>query len=277
MILDLTPGQEYQFMVRAIDSTGEDTNSVMRSVVPVADGPAQEWRAAWIQRFEWTRGTTEQLRGNITRMMENLGRGNFNAVVFQVRGQGDTLYPSAIEPWSDLIAAGSRNFDYAAHAAAEARRNGLEFHAWINLSVIWQNSRNEFPADQNHPLYRWAHPTDAARQLGVVHNSQRQPEFFGGSSYTWLTPGNPELEAYLRSMVMEVVQRYQPDGLHWDDRTGLPAGASHDPVSLQRHQGRGNPMRITDLRAWQMDQIYRMLANIYVQANAHKPSIVITF
>jgi len=279
VLLNLAPGVPQVFVVRAADEQGrEDSNTAALTVTPLADEPAAEFRAVWISRFDWAGGTTQKMRDRLTTMMTSLGRGNFNAVVFQVRGQGDTLYPSPTEPWSPLIPAGSRDEDYCLLAAREARRNGLQFHAWVNLSVIWQKTRvQEYPTDQNHPFYRFANPTDPSRQLGVVHDTQGKPKLFGGSDYTWLTPGNPEVEAYVRAMVMEAVTRFEPDGLHWDDRTGLPGGASNDPVSLQRFAGRGNPTGIKDLKTWQMDQLQRLLANIYVQAAAARPGMLISF
>lgn len=272
----LQGGRQYSFRVVAADSTGTAGATRVLNVTPERNHPAAEWRGVWITRFEWAKGSAEEITGRIRRMMLNLGRGNFNAVVFQVRGQGDTLYPSQIDPWSASIPASLRRSDPVALAIKEAKRNGLEFHAWLNLLVIWQSKEKRHPADSGHPFYQFANPKDPARRKGVVHTAPGKPLYYGEADYTWLTPGNPEVELYVRRVVLEFLQRYDVDGLHWDDRTALPHGASHDPVSLARHRGRGNPMGIRDLREWHRDQLSRILSNIYVASTARRPGLLIS-
>ncbi len=238
--------------------------------------PKAEWRGVWITRFEWTGGTADEMRARLRRMMATLSKGNFNAVVFQVRGQGDVLYPSPLEPWSETIPAGIRGEDPVKLAITEARRNGLEFHAWLNLLTIWQHKGKAYPSNPRHPFWDWANPRDPKRALGVIRDSKKRPVIFGDSDYTWLTPGNPNVEAYLRRVVLDFVSRYDVDGLHWDDRTALPNGVSYDPASMARFRGRGNPDGIKGMREWQRDQLSRMLSNIYVAATAEKPGLLVS-
>ncbi|MDX2176440.1 MAG: family 10 glycosylhydrolase [Candidatus Sumerlaeia bacterium] len=243
---------------------------------PAPPVPAEEWRGVWISRFEWTSGSGDDVSGRLARMMRSLAQGNFNAVVFQVRGQGDTLYPSSIEPWSPMLSASARAIDPASVAIREARRNGLQFHAWLNLLVVWQSREKRPPTDPRHPFFRFANPSDPARATGVVRDAARRPITYGDSDYTWLSPGNPEVEAYCRAVVLDFIRRHQVDGLHWDDRTAMPHGASHDPVSLERWKGRGNPMGLGDLREWQRDQLSRMLSNIHAAATAEQPRLLVS-
>ena len=274
VVLDLIAGTSYTFSVQAIDNNGTTNVAKSLSVVPLAAPPAQEFRGAWITRFEWPSSSTTTMRNTLTSYMQRLGQGNFNAVAFQVRGQGDTLYPSTLEPRSPLLPTATHSFDPVAYAMAEARANGLEFHAWINLLVIWQGATP--PSNQNHPFYRWTNPTDPTRALGAIYTAPGVQEGIGDSSYFWLTSGNPELETYLRTVVMDFVNRYEPDGLHWDDRTAMPTTPSFDPVSLQRFSGRGNPNNVATLAAWQIEQVERLLLNIYVQATDGRPRFLIS-
>jgi uncharacterized lipoprotein YddW (UPF0748 family) len=193
-----------------------------------------------------------------------------------VRGQADTLYPSDLEPWSEMIPASARGFDPVAHALGEARRNGLQFHAWLNLMVAWQSKTRALPRDPAHPFFRWANPRDPSRARGVIYQTPGKPMTWGEADYVWLTPGNPEIEVTVRRVVMDFLARYPVDGLHWDDRTALPHGASYDPVSLERFRGRGNPMRLAGFADWHRDQLSRLLSNIYVQATAARPNLLVT-
>src|SRR5690606_33461978 len=140
-------GRQYAFRVIATDSTGSAGASRVLTVTPERNLPAAEWRGVWITRFEWATGSATAITNRLRRMMQNLGKGNFNAVVFQVRGQGDTLYPSKIDPWSASIPTALRSNDPIGIAIQEAKRNGLQFHAWLNLMVIWQSKEKRHPTD----------------------------------------------------------------------------------------------------------------------------------
>jgi len=279
VVLGLTPGFTYTFRVRAMNDTGEEVNTLQRTVVPTGVYPSAEFRGLWITRFEWSSSslTWTNLQARLRGYFDNMQAGHFNAAVFQVRGQGDTMYPSTIEPWSSQISTSSRANDPVAYAMQQARLRGIEFHAWINLLVIWQGSTDTtYPSNQAHPFWRWTHPTDLSRNQGGIYTSPGVPEGRGDSSYWWLTSGNPELETYLRQVVMDFVVRYRPDGLHWDDRTAMPTAPSQDPVSLARFAGRGNPMGLSSMQAWQIDHVQRMLGNIYVAATEEVPNLLVS-
>ncbi len=238
--------------------------------------PAEEWRSAWVTRFEWTNGDRATVSSRITRIMADLAAAHLNAVIFQVRGQGDTLYPSAEEPWSPLISESARGFDPVQHAVQEARKNGLQFHAWMNLSVIWQSGDGKLPKDRRHPLYKFADAKNPNARAGLIHDSKGKPRQFGADDYVWLTHGNPEVNAYLRRQVINFAGKYRIDGIHLDDRTGDPNGVSRDPVSVARFKGRGNPAGIKDLGDWQRDQLTRFLSDLYVQLKAGNPRLLVT-
>ncbi len=235
-----------------------------------------EWRGVWLTRFEWTDGGAAEIQKRLSGAMRDFAAGNFNAVIFQVRGQGDTLYPSRQEPWSPRLSQDARRIDPTLYALREARRNGLQFHAWFNLSTIWRSKTEERPKDRNHPFYRYADARSPSTSRGLIHDLKGKPIQWGADDYVWLTPGNPAVNAYLRRQIMDFLDKYQVDGLHWDDRTGNPHTPSRDPVSLQRFAGRGNPMGERNFTAWQHDQLTRLLSDIYVQAKARNPRLLIS-
>lgn len=275
-ILGLTPGVEYEFAVRAVIGGREDNNRRALKVTPNNAIPAEEWRGAWISRFSWPGGSRADIQKRLTDMFSAMNAANMNAIVFQVRGQGDTLYPSKDEPMSLLLKGDARETDLVAFAIQQAKRNGIEFHAWLNLSTIWQSGDKQLPADKNHPVYRFADASNPQRALGVIHDAQGKPRQWGSNNYVWLTHGNLEVNTYLRKQVMDFLEKYDVQGLHWDDNTANPNGTSRDPISLQRFAARGNPMKVADFAEWQRDQLSRLLNNIYVQAKAKDPSLLIS-
>jgi uncharacterized lipoprotein YddW (UPF0748 family) len=276
VVLNLVPGQPSEFLVRASDATGTDANTKSLTVTPSARQPAEEWRGVWFTRFEWAGGSRAAVQKRMSTALDALSDGHFNAIVLQVRGQGDTLYSSKDEPWSPLVSNETRESDPLGFTIAEAKKHNLQVHAWMNLSVIWQDAAGKLPANKRHPFYRFADAKNANARAGLIHDANGKPEQFGADAYVWLTHGNPEVNAYLRKQVVDFLDRYAVDGLHWDDRTGNPNGVSRDPVSVRRFSARGNPMQIKDFGEWQREQLTRFLSDVYVTIKAKHPRLLVS-
>lgn len=246
--------------------------------LPSAPAPP-EFRAMWITRFEWAQPDAEACRAYIEQAMARLARHHFNAVLFQVRGQADTLYPSPEEPWSPLIApAGATpDWDPLAFAIDAAHRHGLEFHAYINTHVAWHDLDEQPPADPQHLFFTHCNADDPQARDWLVHNEDGEPVAFAADHYVWLAPGVPEVQAYIRRQVMFVVTNYDVDGVHFDRiRTPRP-NVSHDPISVRR-QRLGGPTNPADLPFddWTRDQFTRMLTDLYAQVVEFKPYVKVS-
>jgi len=125
-----------------------------------------------------------------------------NAVIFQVRPASDAMYASSIEPWSHTSRqdgpAAAAPYDPLAFAVAEAHKRGLELHAWFNpFRALLKEDK--FPAALNH--ISKTHP-ELIRRYG---------------DQVWLDPGEPAVREYVLRVVMDVVRRYDVDGVQFDD------------------------------------------------------------
>jgi uncharacterized lipoprotein YddW (UPF0748 family) len=126
-----------------------------------------------------------------------------NAVIFQVRPACDALYASRIEPWSEYLTgsmgkAPQPYYDPLAFAIAEAHKRGLELHAWFNP-------------------YRARHPSGKS-PISSNHISKTRPDLVKQyGRHLWLDPGEKAVQDYSLSVVMDVVQNYDVDGVHFDD------------------------------------------------------------
>jgi len=126
-----------------------------------------------------------------------------NAIIFQVRPSCDALYPSKIEPWSEYLTGQmgkppSPFYDPLAFAVSEAHKRGLELHAWFNP-------------------YR-ARLGDLKTPIAPRHVSQAHPEWVRAyGKFLWLDPAEPGTRDYVLKVIMDVVRRYDIDGVHFDD------------------------------------------------------------
>ena len=67
--------------------------------------PKREFRGAWIQAVngQFLGMGEQEMKGYLVTMLNNLKRANVNAIIFQVRVEGDALYRSSLEPWSRFL------------------------------------------------------------------------------------------------------------------------------------------------------------------------------
>lgn len=233
-----------------------------------------EFRSVWITRFEWPDKNPETAKQNIVRIMKTLSENNYNAAIFQIRGQGDVLYKSPKEPWSSLLGS-DPGFDPLEFAINEAHKNNIEFHAYINLMPIWQGEALPPHTNPEHPYWLYCSPESKEKWICIDKNGNPMQPLSEYDKYIYLSAGIPAVHDYLRDVVTDVVKRYNVDGIHFD-RIRYPGTAfSHDTVSEQRFNGDGNPDKLS-WDNWQRDQIIRMLNNIYGACYAIKPKVKIS-
>ncbi|MDF1502106.1 family 10 glycosylhydrolase [Roseisolibacter sp. H3M3-2] len=245
----------------------------------------REFRAAWITPVdggEWPSrpGMTDEesqaeLRGAIQRAADV----GLNAVVLHVRTAHDALYPTSRVPWSSyLVPPGGRapGFDPLAFALSEAHRRGLQVHVWFNP-------------------FRAAPPNRSRTAVGAQQVARAHPDWLVRyGSQQWIDPGFPAARREVLDAILEVVDRYDVDGVHLDDyfypyqetrtiRTRVGKGkrrrtvtrtetiAFDDADSWARH-GRGTGMARD---AWRRENVSQFIAALYREVKARRPEVAV--
>ena len=164
--------------------------------------PKREFRGAWIQAVngQFTGMEETQMKIYLTQMLDNLQKVNVNAIIFQVRVEGDALYPSPYEPWSRFLTGEqgcSPGWDPLAFMVKECHSRNMELHAWINP-------------------YRAR--TKTTKLVALEHPSIKCPDKF--IEYQGQLYFNPALQYnrdHICRIVRDILTRYDVDGLHIDD------------------------------------------------------------
>ena len=171
--------------------------------------PKHEVRAAWITAvygLDWprTRATTPEgirkQQAELVEILDKLKAANFNTVLFQTRTRGDVLYQSAIEPYNSILTGKvgvNPGYDPLAFAIAECHKRGMECHAWF---VTFPLGTEKSVKEQG--------------KLSVVKKKPKLCKRHNGEWY--LDPGVPETADYILSLVKEIVNGYDIDGIHFD-------------------------------------------------------------
>lgn len=206
-----------------------------------------EMRGLWAARWDITN------QGDIDTMIQKAKNYNFNAIFFQVRGEGYTLYNSAIEPKYPSV---DPAFDPLAYAVNQCHQNGLEIHAWLNcFNVGTDTNMGSYPPEhvlKKHP--EWI----CIDNQGNVDNS--------GSIF--LDPGTPDVQNYTASIYMEVAMNYDVDGVHFDYIRYEGPQFSYTPVSKARFKaqyGYDPPTSGSDpnWNSWRENQVTAMVEKVY--------------
>lgn len=226
--------------------------------------PKYEVRAAWITAvygLDWprTKATTpasiQKQKEELVEILDKLKEANFNTVLFQARTRGDVLYKSDIEPYNSILTGKSGKdpgYDPLAFAVEECHKRGMECHAWM-VTI---------------PLGGRKH----VASLGKQSVTRRQPKICVPYKREYfLNPGNPKTKEYLMSLVKEVVERYDVDGVHFD-YLRYPERAFRFPDSYDyRKYGNGR-----SLDQWRRDNITEILRYIYKGVKQLKPWVKVS-
>ena len=103
--------------------------------------------------------------------------------------------------------------------------------------------------------------------------SRRHPEWIRTyAGQKWVDPGEPEARRYVLDVILDIVRRYDIDGLHIDDYFyPYPKGGADFPdgATWARH-GAGSGLSKAD---WRRRNINRFVADMYRAVKAEKPSV----
>ena len=172
--------------------------------------PKHELRGAWIATFaniDWPSADNLPVaaqQSELIHLLDQLQSTGINAVFFQVRSQCDAMYESQIEPWSaDLTGrqgrAPSPAYDPLKFTIEACRQRGLEVHAWLNPFRAVNNFNN-------------------LASFAPNHIARTRPEWLlAQGSLRILDPGIPQVRDYVISVLLDVLRRYDVDGIHFDD------------------------------------------------------------
>ncbi len=230
---------------------------------PPDDLVPREFRAAWVAtvvNLDWPSRsslTTSQARAELQAIVSTAASMRLNALVFQVRSECDAMYPSTIEPWSRYLTgsqgtAPSPAWDPLQEVLDLAHARGMEVHAWFNPYRAGVSSGSSF------------HST---------HVSRTNPDLvvdYGG--YKWLNPGDPEVQDYSRSVIMDVVSRYDVDGVHFDDYF-YPYPTSEEFPDAGTYQAYLNGGGTLDKADWRRDSVNTFIRDVYNDIRAEKDHV----
>ena len=166
----------------------------------------REFRGAWVAsvyNIDWPsrKGLSSSAQqGELRAILDQMARLNLNAMIFQVRPNGDALYKSGIEPWSPWLTGTmgrSPGYDPLSYCISQAHARGIEVHAWFN--PFRASPSASMPTSSGHVCR--THPS-------LICNFK---------TYKWMDPAKSFTRQRALSVILDVTRRYDVDGIHIDD------------------------------------------------------------
>ncbi len=233
--------------------------------------------------------------GSINRAINQLSQLHFNTLYPVVWNRGYTFYPSGLaqqfigrreEPFLTLMRGGS---DVLSTIVAESHRRGMRVIPWFEYGLI-------VPA--NSPLAT-RHPDWLTQnRQGQIHllkdktdeefltQQRKQANPFARwmlsnhrqrvSQLAWLNPFHPQVQQFLKGLMLEVMVNYNVDGIQLDDHFGLPVEMGYDPLTValyqQDHSGHKPPNnpRDPEWMRWRAAQITALMKDIVASVKTVK-------
>jgi uncharacterized lipoprotein YddW (UPF0748 family) len=224
---------------------------------------ADDFRAAWVAsvfnlNFPSRPGLAVDLQeAQIVSIVETADRSGLNALMVQVRPEGDALYDSHLEPWSRYLTGWqgtAPGYDPLRTFIKEGKRRGIAIHAWINPYRAAANAAA--PLATSHEVYRLR---DSVRRVG---------------SSLWLDPGSSEVRQHVVKVVSDLVRNYDVAGLVLDDYfypypgKGYGRGTFPDSKSYARYVAGGGSL---NREMWRRENVNALIRELRATVRAVRP------
>lgn len=227
-----------------------------------ADSPKREMRGVWLATvwgIDWpsVSGTSAEVRSRqkaeMSALLDRCEAMNLTTVFFQVRGMGDVMYKSELEPWSSFVSGRrgtSPGWDPLAYVVEECHRRGLECYAWIN-PFRWSSGTDYNSA----PDKRW-------KEKGWLLNYGK---------YTVFNPGLEEVREHIVDICREIVEGYAVDGIVFDDYfypNRIPE--TKEAADYQLWQSQSPWMSFGD---WRRANVHKTVADVHSMIADTRPEV----
>ena len=239
------------------DTAGNDTDSVPDTVAVSHTREMRGLYVATVYNIDWPSRNTlsaDEQQAEIVTLLDLAHTAGMNAVFVQVRPEGDALYRSDLEPWSDCLTGTQGQdpgYDPLAVWVQEAHTRGIEVHAWLNP-------------------YRAKAGSESTSGLTGGHMALAFPEYaYGYGGDVWMDPGAAVVRARVVDVVADLLTRYDVDGINFDDYFyPYPEGGDFpDSATYAAYVGSGGTLALADWRRQNTSDLVRDVSAVIAATN----------
>ncbi|MEM1367505.1 MAG: glycoside hydrolase family 10 protein [Cyanobacteria bacterium P01_H01_bin.15] len=232
----------------------------------IANANSTQIRGVWLTSNDQVRFSDQ---GRTQAAIDQLAQLNFNTLYPVIWNSGYIMYESAVaqrEGIQPFVPRGDQGQDFIGDIIAKAHQRRLMVMPWFEFGFMTP-TYSELAA--NHPSWL------TQRQDGTRTFNNAAGEV------VWLNPFRPEVQNFITDLVLEIVNRYDLDGIQFDDHTALPNEFGYDPYTVALYQEETGEMPPSDPKEpawvrWRADKITAFMAQLTQKIKAVKPNLIIS-
>jgi uncharacterized lipoprotein YddW (UPF0748 family) len=230
-----------------------------------ADQPPVQWRSYWVDAFNQGIYTPDQ----VSKLVQEAVALHANVLVVQTARRYDCFCNRADYPRTGA-AIDPLPYDPLDAIIAQAHAAGLEVHAWVNISTLWNQATP--PSSPAHVFNQ--HGPSASGADRWLNRRVDGAEFIGNNVF--VDPANPAVVNYIVGAIQSIVREYDVDGINLDyvrypdfSSTTSHSDWGYSEVSLARFRaatGRTDtpPPADPQFSDWRRAQISNLVRKIYL-------------
>ncbi len=184
--------------------------------------------------------------------------------------RGRTLYRSSImdKMFNTPIMERFDDRDPLQEMIEEGHKAGLRVHAWFEFGFASSYGENGGAILAKYPHWK------------AIDN---KGQLVSKNGFEWMNAIHPDVQNFVKSLVMEVVSNYDVDGIQGDDRLpAMPSLGGYDTYTVdlykKEHNGELPPQdyKDADWLTWRADKLTDFLGILYREVKAAKPHMIVS-
>jgi uncharacterized lipoprotein YddW (UPF0748 family) len=249
--------------------------------------PIREIRGVWITNVD---SDVLFTRDRLATAIKDLRQLNFNTIYPVVWNWGYTTYPSKVAKrvvGSSLMpkksagilinrkltaAEGLEGRDVLQELVTQGHKQKIAVIPWFEFGFMLPGTTDPAGSDFAKLYPDWL---TQKQDGGTTWKEGKDPR-------VWLNPFKPEVKKFIIDLVVEVVQKYDVDGIQFDDHFGLPSEFGYDKFTVdlykREHQGKLPPkdFKTEEWINWRADKITALMSELFTAIKAVKPKAIVS-
>lgn len=226
------------------------------------DEQQPEMRGMWVSYISLDMSGTEKNEQAFTekfgKILETAKENSCNTLFVHVRPFCDALYDSKYFPSSHIIwgeQGATESFDALSIMCEMCEKEQIDIHAWINPYRI-KTSASQFELSENNPFY--TNPDICTE--------------YEGSCY--LNPAKREARELVIKGVQEIIEKYNVDGIHFDDYFYPTSDESFDKAEYNQYlKGCKSQTDAMPLNAWRINNVNMLVTEVYQAIKSYNKNL----
>lgn len=205
--------------------------------------------------------STEGFKIQFESVIQNCKSLKIENLYVHVRSYSDSLFKSDYFPMIEETA--GYDYDVFDYIVKTCHENGIKVHAWINPYRVTTSSTDVNALNPESPAYKWMNDENPENDINVI--------CYKG---IYLNPAEYEVRELVINGIREIIQKYDVDGIHFDDYFYPTTDEEFDKNSYDKYKSdTQNPLSLAD---WRRSNVNTLIGGCYTAIKFVNKNILFT-